>query len=90
MMRRGPRGVWLAGDHAQAVMPGPLARVPDPEARRGGQFLDTEDFGKMPDAEYDQRPNIEMEPTRLTVRVIMSPRRAAHFWRYADITMDAK
>jgi hypothetical protein len=38
----------------------------------------------MPDAEYDQRPNIEMEPTRLTVRVIMSPRRAAHFGRWAD------
>ncbi len=29
-------------------------------------------------------PNSKMEPTRLTIRVIMAQRRAAHFERWAD------
>ena len=33
---------------------------------------------------FERRANSKMEPTRLPVRAIMSPRRAAHFERYTD------
>jgi hypothetical protein len=58
-----------------------VERVPDPEARRGSEFRERHSETEDEMRKYNQRPNIEMEPTLLTVRALMSPRRAAHFAR---------
>jgi hypothetical protein len=36
----------------------------------------------------NRHPNIEMEPTLLPVRAIMSLKRAAHFGHWADVGAD--
>jgi hypothetical protein len=57
-------------------------RIPATHFRHDGKPSKlTDSLQKKTRRQFKRPPNIEMEPTLLTVRAIMSPRSAAHFAR---------